>query len=155
MTHHLPECPVEKRLRSGTTVGPQTCICSALRACEKRVRENEQGSNVALYHQSDGMTGSYRRGLDAARDAIAKTHLPIPVIECACGWGYNCPECGSESNQKVGSVCRVCCDDWGDHGYCDDMHNDDDTSVHHVGGEMWSGPYCPVIAAIDALRDNP
>lgn len=101
---------------------------------------------------SDHLEGceSYRRGIDAAREAIAETHQPIPVIQCACGWGANCPECGSESNRIVGSVCRVCCDDWGDHGYCDDMHNEDDTPVHHFGG-MWNGPFCPVIAAIDAL----
>lgn len=37
MTEHLPECPVEKRLRSGKTVSSQTCICDALRACEARV----------------------------------------------------------------------------------------------------------------------
>jgi hypothetical protein len=30
------------------------------------------------------------------------------------------------------------------------MHNEDDSPVHHVDG-MWSGPYCPVIAAIDAI----
>ena len=101
------------------------CICNQLRACEQRVRE-----------------------------AIAETHQPIPVIQCECGWGVNCPECGSESNRIVGSVCRVCCDDWTDHGYCDDMHNEDDTPVHHPGGEMWSGPYCPVLAAIDALREK-
>ena len=128
MNEHMPECPVEKRLRAGRTVGSQSCICAALRACKARV-------------------------LDAARDAIAETHLPIPVIQCECGWGVNCPECGPESNRTVGHVCRVCCDDWGDHGYCDDMHNEDDSPVHHVGGEMWSGPSCPVIAAIDALRD--
>ena len=39
MTEHLPECPVEKRLRSGKTVGSQTCICGALRACERRLME--------------------------------------------------------------------------------------------------------------------
>ncbi len=37
MTEHLPECPVERMLRSGKTVGSQTCICKALRACEQRV----------------------------------------------------------------------------------------------------------------------
>ena len=95
-----------------------------------------------------------RDALDAAREAIVKTHQPIPVIQCECGWGVNCPECGPVSNRTVGSVCRACCDDWGDHGYCDDMHNEDDTPVHHVGVEMWSGPFCPVIAAVDALREK-
>ena len=39
MNEHLPECPVEKRLRAGRTVGSQTCICGALRACEERVMD--------------------------------------------------------------------------------------------------------------------
>ena len=37
MTEHLPECPVEKMLRSGRTVGSQSCICEHLRACEERI----------------------------------------------------------------------------------------------------------------------
>lgn len=37
MDDHLPECPVEKRLRTGKTVGSQACICGALRTCEERV----------------------------------------------------------------------------------------------------------------------
>lgn len=151
MSEHLPECPVENRLRAGRTVGSQTCICDALRACEHRVRQDEQSSNFTFDEQSDGMTEAYRRGLDAAREAIAETHLPIPVIQCECGWGANCPECGLQSNRIVGSVCRICCDYWGDHGYCDDMHNEDDTPVHHISDEMWSGPYCPVLAAIDEM----
>ena len=94
----------------------------------------------------------YGRGLDAARQAIAETHQPMPVIQCGCGWGVNCPECGIPSNRTVGYVCRKCCDDWGDHGYCSDMHNLDDSPFHHVGDEMWSGPHCPVIAALDAIK---
>ena len=39
MTEHLPECPVEKRLRAGRTVGSQTCICDALRSCAVRVMD--------------------------------------------------------------------------------------------------------------------
>jgi len=96
----------------------------------------------------------YQSGLDAARQAVAKTHLPMPVIQCACGWGVNCPECGPESNRAVGQVCRECCDDWGDHGYCSDMHNLDDSPFHHVGDAMWTGPHCPVIAALDALKGD-
>jgi hypothetical protein len=95
----------------------------------------------------------YQRGLDAARQAVEKTHLPMPVIQCECGWGVNCPECGPESNRIVGYVCRKCCDDWDDHGYCSDFHNLDDTPFHHLG-EMWSGPHCPVIAALDAIKEE-
>jgi hypothetical protein len=127
MSKHLPEC--QDALIPDWENERWICICKYLRACEQRV-------------------------LDAAREAIAEIHQPIPVIQCECGWYANCPECGPESIRIVGSVCRICCDDWGDHGYCDDMHNEDDTPVHHVGGDMWSGPFCPVIAAIDALREK-
>jgi hypothetical protein len=47
----------------------------------------------------------------------------------------------------------MCCDDWGDHGYCSDFHNLDDSPFHHVG-DMWSGPHCPVIATIDVLKGD-
>jgi hypothetical protein len=106
--------------------------------------------DAARVAYEQGQQDGYAAAMDAARQAVAKTHLPTPVIQCACGWGVNCPECGPQSNRIVGYVCRKCCDDWGDHGYCDDMHNEDDSPVHHVDG-MWSGPYCPVIAAIDAI----
>ena len=152
MGEHLPECPVEKRLRDGNTVASQTCICDALRACEKRVREDERSYNLTPDDHSDGMTESYQRGLAAARDSVAENHQPMPVVQCACGWGADCPECGYESNRIVGQVCRICCDDWGDHGYCSDFHNLDDKPFHHVNGEMWSGQFCPVLAAIDAFR---
>jgi len=101
-----------------------------------------------------GCPACYESGLDAARQAVAATHQPIPVIQCACAWGFNCPECGLESNRIVGHVCRVCCAYWGDHGYCDDMHNEDDSPFHHVGDAMWTGPHCPVIAALDALKGD-
>lgn len=96
----------------------------------------------------------YLAGLDAAREALAATHRPVPVIECACGWGKDCPECGEESNRVVGYACDACCNSFGDHAYCDDLHYDDDTALHHQNGQMWSGPHCPVIAAIDALKDK-
>jgi hypothetical protein len=115
------------------------------------VRDDERSSNVTPDDFSEAMAESYQRGLGAAREAVEATHLPMPVIQCACGWGVNCPECGPESNRTVGHVCRKCCGDWGDHGYCDDMHNEDDAPVHHVDGVMWSGPFCPVIAIIDSL----
>ena len=88
--------------------------------------------------------------LDEARPAILKHHRPVPVIECACGWGKDCPECGSESNRVVGYACDACCNSYGDHAYCDDMHYDDDTPLHHRDGR-WNGPHCPVFASIDAL----
>jgi hypothetical protein len=48
----------------------------------------------------------------------------------------------------------MCCDNWGDHGYCSDFHNLDDSAFHHADGDMWSGPHCPVIAALDALEGD-
>lgn len=60
MTEHLPECPVEKRLRAGRTVGSQTCICAALRACEERVL-NAAREAVAVLMGSPSDTGSSRR----------------------------------------------------------------------------------------------
>lgn len=54
MSEHLPECPVEKRLRAGKIVGSQTCICAALGACEQRV-------------------------LDAAREAVEAIPAPYKI----------------------------------------------------------------------------
>ena len=141
MSEHLLECPIPDFDKM-----QWVCICNQLRACEQRVRAEE---TLAVSRKR-----GYSDALIDAREAIGKTHLPIPVIQCACGWGVNCPECGTESNRTVGYVCRECCDDWGDYGYCDDMHNENDSPSHHVDGEMWSGPYCPVIAAIEALRED-
>lgn len=126
MTDHLPECGFNDALRPQTALVGVYCICERLRACEQRV-------------------------LDQARAAILKDHRPVPVIECACGWGKDCPECGSESNRVVGYACDACCNSFGDHAYCDDMH--DDQPLHHRDGR-WNGPHCPALAAIDALREN-
>ena len=160
MTEHLPERPTERGPMRHYMTDPDNedrllkVPHRVVADIEARIREDERSNNFTPDDFSDAMSKAYQRGLDAARETIAKTHSPIPVVQCACGWGVNCPECGSQSNRTVGFVCRVCCDDWDDHGYCDDMHNEDDTPIHHVGGEMWSGPFCPVIAAIDALRNE-
>ena len=71
MTEHLPECPVEKMLRSGRTVGSQSCICEHLRACEERVEESidrawQQAAQLAVAHARTAT-------LDAAREAVAAT----------------------------------------------------------------------------------
>lgn len=69
MNEHMPECPVEKRLRAGRTVGSQTCICAALRACETRVEESmgrawSQSVQLAVAHTRTAT-------LDAAREAVS------------------------------------------------------------------------------------
>jgi len=163
---HDPLCPLTSCVGPVCYGNDCTCQCDMIGKAERRgfdARDADwqtrqldiEEMNLNRHYeqgQRDGHTTGYRAAMDDARQAVAETHQPIPVIQCACGWGANCPECGSDSNQVVGHVCRVCCADWGDHGYCDDMHNEDDTPLHHVGEEMWSGPFCPVIAAIESLR---
>lgn len=131
MKEHVQECAVNGMPIHMTDLdhyyGRYECQCEILRACEGRV-------------------------LAAAREAVAAAHRPLPVIECACGWGYDCPECGTEAIRVVGYACSQCCTVWPDTAWCDDMHNEDDTPLHHLGGDMWSGPHCPVIALIDAIR---
>ena len=46
------------------------CICDTLRACEDRVREDEQSHNFSPDIHWDGMAEAYQRGLDAAREAV-------------------------------------------------------------------------------------
>ena len=64
---HLPECPMSTK---DTICRCLPCICDALRACEARVREDERSNNFTPDDFSDGMTGTYLRGLDAAREAV-------------------------------------------------------------------------------------
>ena len=83
MTEHLPECPVERMLRSGKTVGSQTCICAALRACEQRVFafhpewtttgmcKPDCAACRRLTELINERQDGYKEGLDAAREAVA------------------------------------------------------------------------------------
>lgn len=57
MTDHLPECPIRQ--------GEEPCVCPELRACEKRVRD-EEDRMVPIIRRNE-----FQRGLDAARDAVA------------------------------------------------------------------------------------
>lgn len=80
MTEHLPECPVEKMLRSGRTVGSQSCICEHLRACEERVEESidrawQQAAQLAVAHARTAT-------LDAAREAVAALDAYYAIEEC-------------------------------------------------------------------------
>jgi hypothetical protein len=74
MTEHLSECPVERMLRRGKTVGSQTCICDALRACEERVRLQAIGSNtqrILIEHGEDCWRGGYAKALRESWEAVA------------------------------------------------------------------------------------
>lgn len=92
MTEHLPECPILKPCCEdeefpehgfcGNFVGGRClhcmaeCICDALRACEDRVRKDEQSHFLTRYLLGRN-GGGYQRGLDAAREAVAAVeYLP-------------------------------------------------------------------------------
>ena len=151
MSEHRPECiytPEHFDPEQNIVWGGKPCICEEIKRAEKRVLDALDLASANVKYQSIG----FAAGLDAAREAVAALHQRIPVIECPCGWGKDCPECGSESNRIVGYVCDACCNSFGDHAYCDDLHYEDDTPLHHQDGQMWSGPHCPTLASIDALR---
>lgn len=67
MSDHLPECDAWDT--DDDTIGD--CICDRLRACEQRVREDEQSHNFSPDIHWAGMAEVYQRGLDAARKAVA------------------------------------------------------------------------------------
>jgi hypothetical protein len=128
------------------------CICDEVRDVMRRASRSK---SRVIQEAEHWRTRGYAAGLNAAREAVAALHQRVPVIECACGWGKDCPECGEESNRVVGYACDACCNSFGDHAYCDDMHDDmHDEPLHHRDGR-WNGPHCPVIAAIDELREKP
>jgi hypothetical protein len=58
-------------LRSGKTVGSQTCICDALRACEQRVREDERSNNFTPDDFSTAMTEAYGAAFIEAKRIVA------------------------------------------------------------------------------------
>ena len=158
MTDHLPECPWPEK-PCGPDHEPmhdrQPLFCIAcLTECDceriKRVEQRMWQQPLLVVSRRAG----WNDAIIAAREAVLKNHRPVPVIECACWWGKDCPECGSQSNRIVGYACDACCNSSGDHAYCDDMHYDDDTPLHHRDGR-WNGPHCPALAAIDALREKP
>lgn len=60
---HLPECPFGVELTNGSTV--MLCICSQLRACEQRVREEQEMQRLRAYEKG------CKVGVQAARDTVA------------------------------------------------------------------------------------
>ena len=66
MTEHLPECWAKH-----DSDPPAWCICDELRACEQRVRKDEQSHFLTRYLLGRN-GGGYRRGLDAANLAYER-----------------------------------------------------------------------------------
>ena len=68
---HLPECPVPAMEARHGPLHPEdaeaNCICTELRACEERVREQGYGA------QSEAWGQGFLYALDAARQAVAVT----------------------------------------------------------------------------------
>ena len=64
---HLPEC-----LNDDDTYGLRgLCICDELRACEQRVRmEDDDYAYVAAQAEADGRRRGWVEALDAAREAL-------------------------------------------------------------------------------------
>ena len=58
MSEHLPECP---------TAWMRDCICTELRLCEQRIREEWYEA------QSEAWEQGFHHALDAAREAVART----------------------------------------------------------------------------------
>lgn len=79
MTEHLPECPVEKMLRSGRTVGSQSCICEHLRACEERVtkRWGDLRGWGETYAFKNGKHSGWESALYAAMEAVASMEIAV------------------------------------------------------------------------------
>ena len=95
---HLPECPMLEPFSADTTQhcfctrkpcihDEMECICSHLRACEERVREDEQSHNFSPDIHWDGMAEAYLRGIDAAREAV----LGAKAIDVYYGRGSDEP----------------------------------------------------------------
>lgn len=77
MSDHLPECLPHIVIPHGMVA----CICDRLRACEQRVRAEDDASVVAaakadalnqlLDAGEVGLNAAYAKGVQAARDAVA------------------------------------------------------------------------------------
>ena len=94
--NHLPECKAGyPPLRGQGGTGPAyvyPCICPQLRACEKRVREEESRNvigSASLAAIGEANLQQYQlgfsEGLDAARKAVGDLPHPMIDVECECG----------------------------------------------------------------------
>lgn len=83
---HLPECPVpEMDGLWSLPLHPEdaeiNCICDRLRACEKRVRmEDDDYAYVAAQAEAEGRRRGWANAMDAAREAVAAIHDPNCTI---------------------------------------------------------------------------
>ena len=79
---HLPECPALGLLEDDMTgayfyvddeegIFYVTCVCSRLRACEQRVRDEERALVAVEQTTLAELNAEYRKGLDAAHEAVA------------------------------------------------------------------------------------
>lgn len=79
MSDHLPECPVPAMEARHGPLHPEdaeaNCICTELRACEERVREEWYGA------QSEAWGRGFLYALDEAREVVAalRYHLSLPI----------------------------------------------------------------------------
>lgn len=99
MTDHLPECRAHDI--PGWTVGD--CICAELRACEQRVRmEDDDYAYVAAQADADGRWRGWGEALDAARETVLayadNTHKHIGMLKC---WPENGDRCNITAALRV------------------------------------------------------
>lgn len=76
MSNHLPECECYGKNHGECAL----CICDRLRACEQRVRmEDDDYAYVAAQAEADGRWRGWADALDAARERIMR--LPYEIDE--------------------------------------------------------------------------
>lgn len=79
MSDHLPECPDTVQCvydqNDQCWLEHSQCICEELHACEQRVRQ-EIDREAFVLDEGDPFRQAYRRGLDAARDAVKNVPCP-------------------------------------------------------------------------------
>ena len=87
---HLPECFMAARL-GVDTYAPDVlaqmkragCICNRLRACEQRVRmEDDDYAYVSAQAEADGRRRGWVEALDAAREAVAASSGHYDLCIC-------------------------------------------------------------------------
>ena len=105
---HLPECFMAARL-GVDTYAPDVlaqmkragCICDRLRACEERVRlEDDDYAYVAAQSESEGRWRGWSEALDAAREVVAALESN-PELEIDWDRDYAVDPSGATRNRRV------------------------------------------------------